>query len=84
MVFECLVIMEWHNLRIRSSVVGVGMAPLEEVCHWGVGLDRSKVSARPSVTLILMPVDQDTELSATSPAPYLHACCLASHHDNNV
>ena len=37
-IFECVVTREWHYLgRIRrGGLVGVGMALLEEVCHWGL------------------------------------------------
>lgn len=32
---------------------------------------------------LLLPVDQDVELSAPSPAPCLPACCHVSCYDNN-
>jgi hypothetical protein len=46
-----------------------------------VGFGVSNAQARPSVSVFLLPVDPDVELSATSPAPCLPACqhvsCLA-------
>jgi hypothetical protein len=46
----------------------------------GVDFRVSEAQARPSVSLslFLLPVDPDVELSATCPA-----CCHASCHDNN-
>ena len=32
---------------------------------------------------LLLPVDQDVELSAPSPVPCLPACCHASRHNDN-
>ena len=49
----------------------------------GVGFEVSKAQARPSVTLVLLSVDQDVKLSATSSAPYLSLCHHAPHHDDN-
>jgi hypothetical protein len=50
----------------------------------GVGFEISYVQASPSVAhSLLLPSDQDVELSAPSPAPYLSACHHVSHHDNN-
>jgi hypothetical protein len=34
--------------------------------------------------LQMLPVDQDVELTALSPASCLYECCHASHHDNNA
>jgi hypothetical protein len=31
----------------------------------------------------LLSTDLDVELSASSPAPCVPACCYASHHDDN-
>jgi hypothetical protein len=52
------------------------------VSLYGVGLKASYVQALPSVvhSLLLLLVDRDVELSASSPAPCLPACCHASHH----
>ena len=54
----------------RCGHVGVGVALLEEVCHWGVDLEVSEAQARPSVTLFLLLANPDVELSAPSPVPY--------------
>ena len=54
----------------RSGLLG-GSVSLKMV------LGVSKVQARLSVSLLLMPANPDTELSATSPAP-----CLPTCHDN--
>ena len=62
-------------------MVGVGMALLEEVCHCRVGFEVSYTQVTPSDTVhFLLPVDQDIELLAASPAPCLPAM---SHHDDN-
>ncbi|CAO2583435.1 hypothetical protein LEMLEM_LOCUS2742 [Lemmus lemmus] len=63
---------------MSCSVVGVTLfgcvALLEEVCHcWG----------RPVWGSLLLPADQDVELSAPSPVPGLPAGRHASHHDDN-
>jgi hypothetical protein len=55
------------------------VALLEEVCHWEVGFDVSKVHARTSVSLFLLPVDQDVPLSATASAPCLSVSCNDGH-----
>ena len=34
-------------------------------------------------SLVLLPVDQDVELSAPSPAPCLPECCHIYHHNGN-
>ena len=59
------------------------MALLKEVCHWGVGFRVSKVQVYPSVSLFLLPMNSDVELSAISPAPCLPVCCHDSCHDDN-
>ena len=50
-----------------------------------VGFEVSCVQAMPTVSpnALLLSADQHIELSATSLAPCLPACCLASHHDDN-
>jgi hypothetical protein len=69
----------------RCGFVGVGVALLEEVCHCGMGFEVSYAQAILSVvySLLLLPSDQDVDLSAPSPAPCLPTCCHASHPDNN-
>ena len=55
---------------------------LEEL-SLGVGFEVSDVHARPNVSLILLLVEPEVELSATSPAPCLPACHHASLPGNN-
>jgi hypothetical protein len=38
-------------LRCKGGLVGVGVALLEEVCHWEVGFELSDAQARPSISL---------------------------------
>lgn len=69
--------------------VEVGVALLEEACHWGKGGKGSDVSdaqAMPSVSCLsfLLPADQDVGLSAPSPEPCGPACCHAPHNDNGL
>jgi len=55
--------------------MGVGVALLEEVCHCGgCRLCSGSPSVEESV-LFWMPLDQDVELSAPSPAPCLPGHC---------
>jgi hypothetical protein len=58
---------------------------LEKVCHCGVGFEISHIQAMPNVehSPLLLPLDQDEELSAPSPAPCLCECCHASCHDDD-
>jgi hypothetical protein len=60
------------------GLVGVGVALCVTV---EAGFRVSYVQAMPS--LLLLPMDQDVERSALSPAPCLPACCHASHHGDN-
>ena len=68
-----------------------GVALLEEVWpYWrkcvtvGAGFGVSYAQDLPSVEhSLFLAADQDTELSATSLAPYLPGCCHVSHHDDN-
>jgi len=66
----------------RCGLVGVGVALLEEVCHCGDGLLRPSPSCLRTVHSWL-PLDEDIELSAPSPAPCLPGCCHASCYDDN-
>lgn len=50
----------------------------------GVGVEVSKAQSRLNGSLILLPVDVDVELSATSLVPGLPASCHASYHDNRL
>ena len=62
------------------------MTLLEEVLVTvEVGLEVSYAQAMSSAvhSLLRLPVDQDAELSAPSPALCLPACHHASHHDDN-
>ena len=54
-----------------------GVALLEEVCHCG-GLEvlYAQAKARAAHSLLLLPADQDVELSAPSPAPCLPAWAI--------
>ena len=67
----------------RFGLVGVGVALWSgcglggSVPLWGQDLRSKKFSS------FLLPVDQDVEVSAPSPAPRLPANHHASHHDNN-
>lgn len=61
----------------KCGSAGVGVAMLEEVCHWaGGGFGVSKAQVSP----FLLPVGLDAELSATSPESCLPMCC----HENTV
>jgi hypothetical protein len=75
----------------RCGLVVRGVALFEEVCHCGSGALRphtyvqsGQCDSDPLLGYLWksvsfwMPVDQDVELSATSPAPCLPACCHAS------
>jgi len=62
----------------------VSVALLAEVCPCGRGLEISdaQVQVQQHEILFLLAQDQDVELSAP-PAPWLPACHLASHQDDN-
>jgi hypothetical protein len=68
-----------------GTIRGNGL--MEKVCHWGqeAGFEVLNVQAMPSEvhSLLLLPVDQDVELSAPFPAPCLTECCHASLRDDN-
>jgi hypothetical protein len=68
--------------RIRRCVlVGVAATLLEEV---SLGFEVSKAQARPNISLLLLHMDPDGELSDPSPAPYFPVCSHASCHDNRL
>ena len=79
-MFGCLVTREWNCLgRIRRyGRAGVGVALLEEVCHWGWALRFQKSMPGP-VSLCMVPVDQDIKVSAMGPLLGL----LVYHHDGD-
>lgn len=66
----------------RVALVG-GVVLWEEVCHWGVNFEVSNAQTRPCVSLFLLPVDLDVELSATSAALCLSVCHHDFHHGDN-
>jgi hypothetical protein len=80
-------LLEWVWSWGRCGLVGVNVA-LEEVwpwkrrcslggesvCYWGTGFEVSSTQARPSVSLFLLTVDPNVEISATSPAQCLTIC----------
>lgn len=71
------------NTVRRYGIVGVSVAPWEEVCQWG-GIWGFKSSSHAQYhSLFLMPANLDVECPVTSPAPCLSTCNYASHHDNN-
>lgn len=55
---------------------------LEGVCYWNYTL-RFQSSSKLTGVLFLLLADLDVELSATTLAPYLLACCQAFNHDDN-
>ena len=62
----------------RCGLVGVGVALSEDVCHYGAGFEGSYAQVKPTVfpSLLLLPVDQDVQLSAPYPAPCLLAAAM--------
>jgi hypothetical protein len=83
-VFECWPV-ESGTIR-KCKLIGVVVALLEKACHCRErGCEVLSAQAMSSVEciLLLLPADQDVELSAPSPAPSLPTCCHASHDDDN-
>ena len=68
---------------IRSRDLEEDKALLEEGVTMDAGFEVSKTQARPSISLFLLPVDQDVKLSATSATFFLPVCHQASCHDDN-
>lgn len=67
------------------GLVGVGVAFLEQVCHWGQGLRSQMLKVCSVAILFLLPVDPHVELSAGSrAAPCLPACRHTPCHDSGV
>jgi hypothetical protein len=64
--------------RIRCGLVGVGVALLKEVCHWGRALRFQNLKPGP-VVVSLPATNPDVELWAPDPVPYLPEFCHASH-----
>ena len=80
-MFECLPI---GSGTVRRCVfVGEAITLLEEVCHCGAIFEVSYAQTISSVEHSSLPVDQDVELLAPSPAPCLPASYHASHHEDN-
>ena len=67
----------------RCGLVGVGVALLKVVCHWGWALGFQKLKPGPAISLFLLSAHPDIELSANFPAPCVPECCHASCQDNN-
>jgi hypothetical protein len=65
----------------RCDLIGVGVALLEEIRHFGVGFETLLLAAWKPVFSCL-PLEQDVELSAP-PSPCLPGCCYVSCHDDN-
>jgi hypothetical protein len=69
----------------RCGLVGVGVALLKEVCHWGMGFKVSDAEVRSAAhVLFLQPADPVVEYSTPSPAPCLSACHHTSCHNNGL
>ena len=67
--------------RIRMcGLIGVDVALLKEVHHWGRGWALSFQKSKPGSVL---PVDLHVELSATPPVPCLPACHMITCSDDN-
>ena len=64
-----------------TVLVKVGVALLEEGCHWGWALRFQK--PMPDLISHPPPASPDVELSTTSAVPCLPVCCHAPRHDNN-
>lgn len=69
----------------RCDIVGVGVVFWRKCVTVGTGFGVSYVQATPSVvhSLLLLPVDQDVDLSAPFLVPCLAALCHTSHRDDN-
>lgn len=65
----------------RYSLVGIGIALLEEVCHWGEGFDVSYVQAKPSGSLSLLVAYGARTLSHLSSTMF--GCYHSHHHVDN-
>jgi hypothetical protein len=61
----------------RCGLVGVGVALLGKVCHFEGGLWDLMLTAWKSGSFCL-PLNQNAELSGSSPAPCLPVCCHAT------
>ena len=68
----------------RCGLAGVSVALLEEVCHYGGKLWWHIYSSHDKkwYSLLLLPADQDRELSAP-PVPCLPGCHHVCHHGDN-
>ena len=81
-MLERLVPSWWHCLG------GSGDTDLlEKACHCrerGCEVLYAQAMSSVECILLLLPADQDVELSAPSPAPSLPTCCHASCHDDEL
>ena len=65
----------------RFNLVGIGIAFWRKDVTVGAGIEFSYAEATPTVEhiLLLLPVNQDVELSSPSPVPCLPACYHVPH-----
>ena len=61
-----------------------GCGSVRENVSLKVDFDVSKAYTKPKVSFFLCPADLDVELSTTSLATCMPACCYASYHDDNL
>ena len=83
-VYAVIVGMKWPHRFIETGTIG-RCGIVRGSVSLGTDFEVSEAQARPRVfhSLFLLPMDQDVELSAPSPALCLPACCHASSHDDN-
>lgn len=74
---------EVHRLKGSGAIEGVWKVLLEEVFHSGWPLRFQILKSGAALSLCLVLVHLDTELSAVCPVPCLPVCCHASHHADN-
>jgi hypothetical protein len=67
----------------RCGLLRGGVALLEDICHCGGGHGDPPPSCLTDSVFSWFPLEQDAELSAPSPAPFLPGYCHASCHDDN-
>ena len=59
----------------RCGLIGIGVALLEEVCHFRVGFKTLLAASKP--VFFCLPSEQVVELLVPPPVPYLPRCCHA-------
>ena len=65
-------------------LVGIGVALLEEVGHWGYALGFQMLKPDlVALSFFLLPSNGEVEVLAHSPASWLSSCCYTCHHDEN-